>query len=266
MGLVDLFSDGNEEQAAGVVDKGYKKGYKSAKKELRKGFKGLKKDYAAALNQISTSADTARGDVTAGRDAGLATFQPYAETGAAGSTMYNNGLGLNGEAGNTAAVDTFRTSPGYDFRMDEGLTALDRRAASRGMLASGNNSIDTLTYAGGLADQEYGTWLDRLKGQQDMGVGVAGAQAGLYSGAGGQLADIATGAGTKNAAIKTGRGDVRMGYGEKLADLGYATRLGRAGVEAGYLAGKDQSGANAVGTILGGASLGAKLLGGGSAA
>lgn len=262
MGLVDLFSDNNEQQAAGVVDKGYKKGYKNAKKDLGKGFRGLKKDYAKALNDINTSANTARADVTAGRDAGLAAFQPYADAGAAGSAMYNNGLGLNGSAGNTAAVDAFQVGPGYQFAMDQGLTALDRRAASRGMLASGNNSIDTINYSQGLANQEYGSWLDRLKGQQDMGVGVAGAQAGLYSGTGGQLADIATGAGTKAAAIKTGRGDVRMGYGEKLADLGYATRLGRAGVEAGYLAGKDQTGANAVGTIIGGASLGAKLLGG----
>jgi hypothetical protein len=117
------------------------------------------------------------------------------------------------------------------------------------MLASGNNSIDTINYSQGVANQEYGSWLDRLNGQQQFGAGVAG-----------QMGGIATNAATQQAAVRTGLGDVKMGLGERKADLGYATRLGRAGVEADYLAGKDQTGANIVGTVTGGISTGAKLL------
>jgi hypothetical protein len=285
MGIIDTFSDRNERDAADELDQGYKKGYRGAKKDLGKGFRGLKKDYAAALNKINAGEDRAAGYLTegrdqgnaaliAGRDAGLAEYEPYATAGAAGSAMYTDAIGLGGEGGNARAVDAFRAGPGYDFRISQGMEVLQRLNASKGRLDSGNTMIDAMRFAGGEADQEYGTWLDRLMGQQEMGVNVAGAKAGLYAGTGGAISGNYMGTGgalggnamdaaTKGAAIKTGLGDVKMGYGEKLADLGYATRLGRAGVEAGYLAGKDQSGANAIGAITGGASLGAKLLGAG---
>jgi len=283
MGILDLLSDNNEKQAAGVVDKGYKKGYKGAKKDLNKGFRGLQKNYAAALDQISGGEDRAAGYLTegrdqgnaaliAGRDAGLAAYEPYAAAGAAGSAMYTNALGLNGAGGNATAVNAFQTGPGYDFEMDQGMQALQRLNASKGRLDSGNTMIDAMGFAGGLANREYGNWLTRLQGQQELGANVAGAQAGLYAGTGealsgnymntgGALSGNATQAGTQRAAVKTGLGDVKMGLGEKRADLGYATRLGRAGVEGAYLAGKDQSGANALGAVTGAASLGARLLG-----
>lgn len=199
MSIGNLFSDGNERQAANVEKGGYKRGFKFARQQYKRGFKGLANDYADAKGEFGTYADA---------------------------------LGLNGDEGNTRAVDTFHTSPGYDFRLDEGLKAIDRTAASRGMLGSGNTAIDTLKYAGDLADNEYGGWMDRLEGL-----------------------------GTKQAAIDTGLGDARYGYKSHIGDLGYATKLGMAGVKANYLRGKDQSGANAVGAITGVASLGSKLLG-----
>lgn len=241
MGIVDLFSDGNEKQAANVVDKGYKKGFRDAKKSLNKGMGGLQKDYAKALDTIGTGADTATGYL-----------QPYADAAAPAAGMYSDALGLNGAGGNARAVGAFQVGPGYQFAMDQGLNSLDRRAASRGMLASGNNSIDTINYSQGLANQEYGGWLDRLNGQQQFGAGVAG-----------QMGGIATNAATQQAAVRTGLGDVKMGLGERKADLAYATRLGRAGVQGDYLAGKDGSAMNAIGAVTGGASVGARLLGAG---
>lgn len=239
MGLLDPFSDSNEKQAANTVKRGYDRGFRDAKKNLNKGFKGLKKDYARALDTIGTGADTS-----------LGYFEPYADAAAPAAGMYSDALGLNGAGGNARAETAFKVSPGYEFRVNQGLDALDRRAASRGMLASGNNQIDTLDYAGGLASQEYGGWLDRLAGQQEFGANVAGQQAG-----------ITTDAATRRAAVQTGRGDVKLGMGERFADLSYATRLGKAGVKADYLAGKDTSGSNIIGAATGAASLGARLLG-----
>jgi hypothetical protein len=261
----------------------------------------------SGLGALYEGRDTAIGSIEGGRDAALAEYDPYVEATSGAAGLYSDAIGLNGAGGNTRAVDAFQAGPGYEFAMDQGLTALDRRAASRGMLASGNNSIDTINYAQGLANQEYGEWLDRLRGQQEFGANIAGNRAGIitdaagnvaniqtgvggaaadlyagtgagiadlysgtganiagvYTGTGGQLADVATGAGTRAAAIRTGLGDVKMGLGERKADLNYATRLGRAGVQADYLAGKDNSGMNIVGAVTGGASLGARLLGAG---
>lgn len=261
MGLLDVFSDSNEKDAANTVDKGYKKGFKSAKRNLKGGFEGLKDSYAQSLNQISRGENRGTRYITEGRDTALGEFDPYVEAAAPAAGLYSDAIGLNGTAGNARAVDAFQTGPGYDFRMDEGMKALQRLNASRGRLDSGNTMIDAMGFAGGLADQEYGTWLDRLSRQQDFGAAIAGQRADIRTAAGADLGDLAEASGTRRAAVKTGLGDVRMGLGEKMADLSYATRLGRAGVEAGYLAGKDQSGMNAISTVLGGASLGAKLLG-----
>lgn len=264
MGLVDVFSDNNEKQAAGVVDKGYKRGFKDAKKALKGGFQGLQKSYAQGLDQISRGENRATRYITSGRDAALAELDPYATAAAPAAGLYSDAIGLNGGAGNDRAVAAFQTGPGYQFQMDQGMQALQRLNASRGRLDSGNTMIDAMGFAGGLANQEYGNWLDRLQGQQEFGAGIAGGRAGIYTGTGSELGSMAEGAGTRRAAIKTGLGDVRYGTGEKLADLSYATRLGRAGVQGAYLAGKDQSGMNGIGAVMGGASLGARLLGAGA--
>lgn len=143
---------------------------------------------------------------------------------------YSDALGLNGADGNARAVNQFQAGPGYQFQLQQGQQAINRTAASRGMLASGNTSLDLLRYSQGLADQEYDDYLNRLDGQQRFGLGVA----------------------DRAGAIDTGLGDVR-----------YATSLGKAGARANFQAGKDVSGLNTIGTISGGVSTGARLLGGG---
>src|SRR4051812_39978154 len=55
-----------------------------------------------------------------------------------GTGMYMDALGLNGAGGNQRAMGAFQASPGYDFQMGQGLQAVDRGAAGRGMLSSGN--------------------------------------------------------------------------------------------------------------------------------
>lgn len=82
----------------------------------------------------------------------------------AGTNLYLDSLGVNGAAGNANAVNSFQAGPGYQFGVDQSLNALDRRAASRGMLGSGNNTLDTLSTVTGLANQEYGGWQNRLAG------------------------------------------------------------------------------------------------------
>ena len=92
--------------------------------------------------------------------------------------MQANALGLGGAAGNEAATNAFQAGPGYQFALDQGLQALNRNAASRGMLASGNNTQDILKYAQGLANQEYGNWQDRLGQFSNLGFNAASGQTG----------------------------------------------------------------------------------------
>ena len=118
-------------------------------------------------------------------------LDPYTQTGGQANTLYSNSLGLGGAQGNQAATDAFQTGPGYQFALDQGLQALNRNAASRGMLASGNNTQDILKYSQGLANQEYGNWQNRLGTLGQQGLQAAGAQTNRQ----GALAGLDTGYG-----------------------------------------------------------------------
>lgn len=56
----------------------------------------------------------------------------------------------------------FYASPGYQFRMDEGLGALDKSAAARGRLRSGGQNKAITRYAQGIAADEFGAYTNRL--------------------------------------------------------------------------------------------------------
>ncbi len=154
--------------------------------------------------------------------------------------FYKDALGLNGQTGTDAALGRFQAGPGYQFAMDQGLDALDRRAAAKGQLNSGNSTIDTLTYAQGLGNQEWGSYLDRL-GNYDT------QNRGLYTmGAQGQ-------AGTYGS-----QADLSLGTLDRRLNVGSEVLNGRMGANNDLAAAKN-SGASMFGDILGG---GLKLLGG----
>ncbi len=107
-----------------------------------------------------------------------------------GTDMYLNALGLNGQSGADAATAAFQKGPGYEFTLNSGLDALNRRRAAGGMLDSGNADIDAMKFGTGLADQTYGGWLDRLSGVNKDAISTTGAVAGGQAGTYGSLAGL----------------------------------------------------------------------------
>lgn len=83
--------------------------------------------------------------------------------------------------GVTAAYGGFETSPGYEFRRDEGIKAVERGAAARGLLRSGAGVKATARYADGLASSEYENFANRLASL--AGVGQTATQATSAAGA-----------------------------------------------------------------------------------
>jgi hypothetical protein len=93
-------------------------------------------------------------------------FAPYRDTGVAATNQLNTLLGIGGNAG-AADYGKYKTAeftpadfaagvdPGYAFRLSEGLKGLDRQAAARGGLISGNALKAASGYAGDQASQEY---------------------------------------------------------------------------------------------------------------
>ena len=115
-------------------------------------------------------------------------YNPMATRYNAGSAMYSDALGLGGATGTRRAQQAFNAGPGYSFAMDQGMEALNRRRAAGGMLNSGNADADAMTFGQGLANQNYGQWLDRLGGMDQRGLQLGGARAATQ----GALADLAT--------------------------------------------------------------------------
>jgi hypothetical protein len=153
-------------------------------------FTGKPGKEAAAANQgrLEQLKTEGMGYLTAGTDKAIGAldtagnyYDPLATKYGAGTNLYLDSLGVNGPEGNTRATDAYHTAPGYDFKVNQSLDALDRRAASRGLLASGNNTLDTLSTVHGIADQDYSGWQDRLAGlinpEQTAVAGQAGMEA-----------------------------------------------------------------------------------------
>lgn len=98
--------------------------------------------------------------------------------------QYSGGPGLSVNAGLpqpyspeqfTGQIDLFR-DPSYQFRVNEGLRAIEHRAASRGQLQSGNTLKDLTRFGQEAASQEYGNAYQRslLTNQQRAQLGQQG--------------------------------------------------------------------------------------------
>jgi hypothetical protein len=225
MGLMDLFNDDT--------------GIAAARSAFDRRKAGLTQGTKQAGRLIDRGVDRARGYYDKSADL----YDPLYSTASKGYGAFADAMGLNGPAGNERAVGRFQAGPGYEFTMDQGLDALDRRAASRGMLASGNNTQDILRFSQGLADQEYDQWLDRLSGYGSDAATFASGKSGAYD----RLAQLFANAGGTKADLVLKR---NIGIGDAGAQM-----------EGDVAQAKYASGANILNTLFGAAELGAKAFG-----
>lgn len=92
----------------------------------------------------------------------------YLGLGKSGANLRADALGVNGADGSMRARESFQTSPGYDFGLQQGEQALMRNASALGSLQSGGTNIDLLQYGVKSANDEWGRWLDNLSGYDTM--------------------------------------------------------------------------------------------------
>lgn len=142
--------------------------------------------------------DQGREDVNA--NFGLATqgLVPYANQGAAATSRMSALAGLNGSEAMTSAL---QQDPGYQFRMSQGVNALDRSAAARGMLQSGAQQKALLGYGQGLASSELQNAFSRVGAVQGNAQQAAGALANLYQNQGTTLSNLAVRQSSQNQAL-----------------------------------------------------------------
>jgi hypothetical protein len=83
-------------------------------------------------------------------------------------------MGPTGTPGGTARAGTpdysaFLNSPDYAFARDEGTRGIERSAAARGGIASGNTLASLARFNSGLATQNYGNYTNRLAALANVG-------------------------------------------------------------------------------------------------
>ena len=143
-------------------------------------------------------------------------YDPYYQTGTAASNRLAELMGIGG---NTAAAGygsmlkdfsmaDYQQDPGYLFRLQEGLKALQGKAGARGGLLSGATIRGGQKYAQDVASQEYGNAYQRYMEQMQNRYNMLSGQQGVGYRAGGALADLSTGYGANMANFAMGQGAI----------------------------------------------------------
>ena len=79
---------------------------------------------------------------------------------AATQGLYTNAANkLSALLSNPSSIES---QPGYQFAYNQGLEAVNRTAAAKGMLGSGNRLYELTKYGQGLASQQYGNTVSQL--------------------------------------------------------------------------------------------------------
>lgn len=91
-----------------------------------------------------------------------------------------------------SAFEKYRDSTGYQFRLNQGMNALNSAYAGRGVLQSGAAIKGALEYGQNLATGEFGNYLNSLQTQQNLGAGAASSQAGVGQNFAGNVTSLNT--------------------------------------------------------------------------
>lgn len=206
-------------------------------------------EYRRALNVANTESNSAQNQVNslaaAVRDQQVnqfsdaeritgAYFSPYASAGQA--------------AVNKLSAGDFTESPAYQFRLQEGLDAVEASAAARGGLFSGATGQALQTRGQGEASQEYDNWFARNMGLAGMGMSASGAISSAANsraaGVAGAYGDYGSVAGSNIWRGADNRSRAQFGMVDGITGIGsnFANASGNA--LAGYAQGVGNSAAN----------------------
>jgi hypothetical protein len=173
-----------------------------------------------ALDDSNALLEQSQGVVNQGFDTAASTINPYYQAGTAG-------LGQLQQLAMGQGVPEFLASnPAYQFRQDESRKALERSAASRGGLLSGQFAKALQERSQGLASEEFGNAFNRLSGLVGMGQQAGTQLAGLQTQRTGQLtgllgnrASLRERAGERFAGTLGAQSGLRERAGERFANI-----------------------------------------------
>jgi hypothetical protein len=154
--------------------------------------------------------------------------EPFRQAGMTAQDQIMQLLGIGGDAGaegygsmaRAFGQQDFEADPGYAFRQAEGMKALERSAAARGNLLSGNTMKGIQRFGQDLASQEYGNAFNRF--QVERAARLNPLQS--LMGSGQSAANVMTGA-TGQAAQNIGQMQLAAGQARASGYVGQANAL-----------------------------------------
>lgn len=217
---------------------------------------------AAAQKDISGQNIAAQQDITAKNlaaqremfDIGRADLAPYR---AGGNTAQNQLMQLLGIGGDPNAMNygkyardfgmsDFTADPGYQFRLDQGLKALNASAASRGGALSGANMKGAIDYGQNMASNEYTNAYNRYRtNRADQLAPLQGLYTGGQASAAGSAAQAGAAGSTMNNAYSNLGSNINSTNNALSTNVGNAINAGGNAAASGYV-----GGANAVNSTI----------------
>jgi hypothetical protein len=132
---------------------------------------------------------------------------------------------MNGGTDYAARLPALEQTPGYQFRLNQGIQALDRSASAKGTLLNGGYQKDLMEFAQGLASTEFDREFGRNSSLADLGMRAAGAQGAYGTSYSNDLTNLTTGAGNAQAAGTAASGNAWGGTLQGLGSLGMQAGL-----------------------------------------
>jgi len=208
----------------------------SAKKAAEENKQLLQQNQATGTATLQQGQNSAIGALD--KSAGL--YGDLASKYGKASSLALDALGVNGPEGNARATSAFQAGPGYQWNVDQALQGVLRNNNATGGVAGGNTLAALSDRAGNMANQEYGSWLDRLNGYVSPELSATGGQAGsiaseapVYTGTAANIANLGTNTTNGVANQNTQAANAEMqgsgnlwGLGLNLAKLGVGALSG----------------------------------------
>jgi hypothetical protein len=158
----------------------YERGSRMAQGQTATGVQNIKDYTGQAVGQVS----------------------PYQKVGTEALDLYRD-IVLGGD------MSKFFESPGYQFRLGEGLKALEGRGSAMGITQSGAQQKAIQDYAQGLASQEFGNVLGRIGALGGQGLQASQLAGGYLSGAGQNIGQMYGQLGRTQAGMMAGKGALK---------------------------------------------------------
>lgn len=144
--------------------------------------------------------DQGRGYVEDYYNRGRDELTPYSQQGQGANKLYGTYLGLDGADAQRSAFNTYAGSdPFRQYNENQANRGLALQWNKLGMLDSGNSRLAMSRAALERGSQDFNTYMQRLQGQGQQGLGAAGQLAGFANQTGGLLGQMRTNLGQQQA-------------------------------------------------------------------